>query len=110
MVSTSAGQDVAREWPVVACVKPCIGDGITSDRGRYEAQQLTDEQFSAEQVSDESLSGAKFRPGMHVIRDTRTGRLVKDDEGTLIQFTIRSSADGWILGQIYLSEVGSGRP
>lgn len=74
---------------------------MTDDRGRYDIERLPDE---------------GRRPGMYVIRDKRTGELVKEakdldsDESVLVAFAIRSSAVDWVRGHIYLAEAGCGRP
>ncbi|MFD5467260.1 hypothetical protein ACFWIQ_31215 [Kitasatospora sp. NPDC127059] len=79
---TGGGQAVVRVWH---------GDG------RTRAQRVCD-RYTAEPLPPGPRGGRSW-----AVRDTETGCLVQDDEGTLRAFSTESSAQGWIQRQGYIA-------
>ncbi|GAA0705597.1 hypothetical protein GCM10010193_70870 [Kitasatospora atroaurantiaca] len=69
-----------------------------------------DGRYIPEQLPERPRDGKRPLPGLWVIRDTKTGKLVLDSIGELDLYSTEDGANGWIRGNKYLSEVGCGRP
>ncbi|MFD9691834.1 hypothetical protein ACFWXO_39435 [Kitasatospora sp. NPDC059088] len=70
---------------------------IWRDDGRTRAQRAAD-RYEVEELPLSPRGGRSW-----AVRDSSTGALVADDEGTVRAYSTPSGADGWRRSQVYLA-------